>query len=242
MPDTFGLCGVLAMTANGLLANKNNWKDVDYDPGLLKTMFDKWWKTREGDSAWMWFDKKYGNKLKGGPNDFAILTSGQIQNIGPVLEHAKINRKVFPSSRWREALSEQDSNRLKTDPKEKPLIIVETNNLVDLYDQFGVNEGMGIAALCEYPIQKGTHTHWLAARKQPNSDKLLVVGDLKPFGIPAVGIEVPYEDALQAMNRVVGASPTTNLTTVLAEKELSLEGRNLHDDKMFKVNFVRRLF
>src|SRR5688500_807767 len=51
MPDTFGLCGVLAMTANGLIANKSKWIDVDYDPVSLKTMFDNWWKTREGDSA-----------------------------------------------------------------------------------------------------------------------------------------------------------------------------------------------
>ena len=61
-----------------------------------------------------------------------------------------------------------------------------------------------------------------------------------PFGIHALGIEVPIEDTLQAIDRVIGASPTTNLTSVLAESNKS--DRGLHNDKMFLMNFVRRQF
>src|SRR5688500_6744591 len=47
LPDTFGLCGVMAVTANGLMANRPSWEDVNYDPEELKTKFDSWWPTRQ---------------------------------------------------------------------------------------------------------------------------------------------------------------------------------------------------
>lgn len=241
MPDTFGLCGVLAVTANGLLANRERWQDVDYNPDELKTMFDKWWPTRQGDSAWMWFDKTHKNKFKEGPNDFAVLTDAQLNKVTPRLDELKLKRAVFDHTRWKDALKAQQANRFVTNPDEKlDLIAVTTPSLSNVFDQLEDNEGVDIAVLCEYPIQKGTHTHWLAARKQSDRGKVLIAGDLKPFGIPAIGISVPIEDTLRAMDRVIGSSPTTNLTSALAESNKN--DRGLHNDKMFLMNFVRRKF
>lgn len=45
MPDSFGLCGVIAGHALGLLTNKSNWLDVDYDLLKLKNSFDIKMKT-----------------------------------------------------------------------------------------------------------------------------------------------------------------------------------------------------
>lgn len=70
----------------------------------------------------------------------------------------------------------------------------------------------------------------------------LISGDLKPFGIDAIGINVPTQDVLNAITKVIGASPTTKLTKALAQHEQGDQGRNLHNEKMFLSNFVRRAF
>jgi hypothetical protein len=240
MTDSFGLCGVLAVTANGLLANFDKWKDAYYDSSQLKERFDEWWKTKQGESAWMWFDKTYKDRFQEGPNDFAVLTKLQLQQLTPVLDLHKITRKVFEASHWKEAMSYQELNRHKKIDEKVNIVAVVTTDLTEIFDQLEKDEGIDIAVLCEYPIQKGIHTHWLAARKQTENEKILISGDLKPFGIPAAAINVPTGEVLKAMNQVIGSSPTTNLTSVLAEVNKS--GRGLHNDKMFLMNFVRRKF
>lgn len=240
MHDTFGLCGVLAVTVNGLLANPNAWQDVNFDPVELKTKFDNWSKNHTGDSAWMWFDKTHKNRFTKGPNDFAVLTETQLQQITPRLDENKIKRVVFDVARWQDALHLQEENRLKPPDEKLDFVGVTSPDLSRIFDQLADNEGIDIAVLCKYPVQKGIHTHWLAARRQSDGNKLLIAGDLKPFGIPAVGISVPIDDTLKAMGRVIGASPTTQLTKALAESNTA--DRNLHNEKMFLMNLVRRRF
>lgn len=133
----------------------------------------------------------------------------------------------------------QEENRLKPHDQKLDLVAVTSPDLSQIFEQLDKNEGIDIAVLCNYPVQNGIHTHWLAAR-QLDGNKLLIVGDLKPFGIRAVGISVPINDVLEAMGRVIGATPTTNLTQVLAES--SGKDRGLLNAKMFLVNFVRRRF
>jgi len=239
MPDTFGLCGVIEVTANGLLANYDAWKDVDYDPRKLKKMFEKWQGTQQGESAWMWFNRTYGDRFKEGPNDFAILTENQLETIQPRLN--SLNIRLFNAADWDIALETQEANRSETDPEKKlDLILITTSNLQSLFDQFEKDEGIDIAVLCEYPLQKGIHTHWLAARKQAEKDSLLIAGDLKPFGISAAAISVPIGNVFGAMEKVVGATPTTILTNVLAGSANT--GRRLHTKEVFLTNLVRRKF
>ena len=231
MPDTFGLCGVLAMHINGLLANPSNWDDISYNPKELKQKFDLWWQNKVGESAWTWFDNNYKNRLTGGPNDFAIvsrLSSGDITS-----KLSDYNPIAFDIKEYEEALNCQSS-------KTNGVVIIGMDTIGDIFQYTESNVGFSVAVLCQYALQNGTHTHWLSARYI--NDEVLVSGNLKPFGIDAVSILVPSDKLLLPIQSVIGATPTTLLTKTLANHENSDQGRNLHNEKMFLSNMVRRVF
>jgi hypothetical protein len=269
MSDTFGLCGVLSMHVNGLLTNPQNWMDVQYDPIELKRMFDKWSISQEGESAFTWFDRSYKNRLTDGPNDFAVVEHSKLDSILTIL--SEYNSTVFSANDWQNALTfnkqqatsnkqqatsnkqqatsnkqqatsnkQQATNNIVT--KNNGLVLIDTHSFEEILNASGQYDGMAVAVLCEYPVQKGTHTHWLSAKPTIDQNQILISGDLKPFGIDALSINVPTGDVLNAMTNVIGTSPTTALTTVLAQHEQNEQGRNLHNEKIFLSNLVRRAF
>jgi len=230
MPDTFGLCGVIAMHTNGMLTNPTNWSDITYDPLELKKMFDKWQEKGEGISAWTWFNNSFKDRLTGGPNDFAVVSQSSLDLITP-----KLGDSDFVVSELRniyDAIPFQQANTGRT-------TVLPVNDIEPLL--VGKNDGNAIAVLCNYPKQNGTHTHWLSAKPTTTGD-VLISGDLTPFSVDAFGIHVPKGDLLKAISQVIGSKPTTSLTNVLAQHEQSEIGRKLHNDKMFLSNFVRRAF
>jgi len=111
--------------------------------------------------------------------------------------------------------------------KEIPIVSLE-----ELLVEEGDNKALGINVLCEYPRHEGTHTHWLAATAY--EDGILLVGDLSPFGINAVGIKVNKQELERGMSAVIGSSPTTKLTDTVSESSIA-EG-TMSNNKRFITN------
>jgi len=232
MPDTFGLCGIIALHASGLLTAPDQWLDVKYDPIYLKRLFDNWWPALEGESSWDWFDHHFGDRIIGSPNDFAILNDNSTGNLLRLPDAKTI--KTFDFSAYSEAHHFQNRNI----QHHTVLIGTSVSALVS-----SENEGHSLAFLCYYPIQEGIHTHWLSA-KPAEMGNVLVTGDLRPFGIDAVSILVPEIQLLESTSRVIGATPTTKLTKSLT-KYLNSDmgnGRNLHTEDAFTANLIIRSF
>ncbi|MCB9813229.1 MAG: hypothetical protein H6772_02365 [Pseudomonadales bacterium] len=96
------------------------------------------------------------------------------------------------------------------------------------------NQGLHTCVLCEYEEEKGTHTHFLAIKKI-DQKKLLVVGDLSPFGLNCWGIIVPVEDYAEALTKVIGASSTTTVSDAIIQTNIKF-GDGLDNSNIFDKN------
>lgn len=180
LPDTFGLCGVIAGHGLGILVNPDKWKQFIYDIKSMKASFDSKMNTGQGKDAFSIFRDTY---YHGGFNNKAIQTERE---------------------------------------------------LVDVYRNLQSDEGLLVSVLCSYPQHQGTHTHWLATKM--NNDSITVVGDLTPFGLESIGIEVSPETLSLAMKNVIGAGPTSSLSENVARVAES-EGRSsMTENGVFTMN------
>lgn len=78
------------------------------------------------------------------------------------------------------------------------------------------NQGLVVALVVGYEKHTGKHTHWLAVkRNDPDRNKIVVIGDLTPFGLKNYGIEMDSKQLAESLVSVIGQRPTTKLTNSL---------------------------
>ncbi len=98
------------------------------------------------------------------------------------------------------------------------VISLEQLNL--MFSGLRQTEFIVIAVLANFsqPPYSGIHTHWLAAKEEP-CNKILLVGDLTPFGLNnIIGIRVQAHVLADAMKNVIGARSTNNERIQVREK------------------------
>ena len=79
--DTFGLCGVMAIHAAGMLSSPETWDSVMYDPRKLKLMFDRKMDRNVGHIASEVFKRKYRGIIPGGYHNLCIRTPDEMNQV-----------------------------------------------------------------------------------------------------------------------------------------------------------------
>ena len=180
MPDTVGLCGVVAGHALGLLVNRDQWINVTYDVFQLKDAFDQRMKTEEGKDAFSIFVETF---YKGAFDNRAIRSEKE---------------------------------------------------LIETYHGLTKDQGLLVSVLCSYPQYSGSHTHWLGTKDTGSG--VLIVGDLSPFDLKSVGINVSYETLANAINNVLGAGPTSSFSDNVARNAVDQGRSSMTTDGAFSKN------
>ena len=166
LEDSFGLCGVLAIHASGLMSLPDAWNSVSYNVSELKQIFEsKMANGGIGQSAVEVFRERYANL---GANSFNRFTIDSIDSL----------QKSF--------------------------------------DDLQENQGLVVSLVVGYDKHAGKHTHWLAVKRNiGHKNKIVVLGDLTPFGLDSFGIEMEASQLADSLTSVVGQKPTSRLTTAL---------------------------
>ena len=166
LEDSFGLCGVIAIHASGLMTLPEAWRSVAYDVGELKEIFDR----------------KMAN---GGVGQSAVETFRE--------RYASIGANSFT----RFAIDSLDSLNVS-------------------FERLRENQGLVVALVVGCEKHAGKHTHWLAVKRNDlDGNKIVVVGDLTPFGLKSYGIEMESRQLVKSLASAIGQRPTTKLTNPL---------------------------
>lgn len=84
------------------------------------------------------------------------------------------------------------------------------------FDSLRENQGLVVALVIGYEKHAGKHTHWLAVKRNGlDRNKIVVVGDLTPFGLKSVGIEMDSNQLAESLVSAIGQRPTTKLANSL---------------------------